>query len=142
MRKKALLKQKLNPFSPFQFFMWLFCAVFGMICFEFQVYGAEAERSLYSAKGRRDPFVQLVGTGAKASAGGLLSVESVEEVSIEGIVVDPNPKQSIVVVNGSVLKEGDEVGSVKVLKIQPDGASFSVNGIEAYKPLYQGEVKK
>ena len=142
MKTKVPFNQKLHLLSPFQYFMWLFCAAFGMICFEFQVYGAEAEGSLYSAKGKRDPFVQLVGTGAKASAGGLLSVESVEEISIEGIVVDTDPKQSIVVVNGSVLKEGDEVGSVKVLKIRPDGASFSVNGIEAFKPLYQEEVKK
>ena len=127
---------------PFQFFMWLFLVAFGMICLDFPVQAAVGEGSLYSAKGKRDPFVQLVGTGAKASVGGLLSVESVEEISIEGIVVDADPKQSIVVVNGSVLKEGDEVGSVKVLKIRPDGASFSVNGIEAFKALYQEDVKK
>lgn len=104
-------------------------------------FAAQGEGSLYSAKGKRDPFVQLVAVGSKPSSSGLLSVESVEEVTVEGIVADPSGKESIVVLNGSVLKEGDEVGSVKVLKIQPDGATFSVNGIEAYKALYQEDKK-
>jgi len=114
---------------------------FGIICLVFKVEAAENESSLYSAKGKRDPFVQLVATSTRLSASGLMSVESVEEITIEGIVLDPKHKDSIVVVNGSVLKEGEEVGNVKVLNIKADGATFSVNGIEAYKPLYQEEKK-
>ena len=71
------------------------------------------EQKLYNAKGKRDPFVQLVTSGTKVSAGGLLSVESLEEVTVEGIVVGADPKDSI-----------------------------AVNGIEGYKPLYQEETKK
>ena len=100
-----------------------------------------AEENLYTAKGKRDPFVQLVTTGARPSAGGLLSVESIEEITVEGIVYAGH-KDSIVVANGSVMKEGDEVGNVKVLEIKPDGAVFAVNGVESYKPLYQEETKK
>lgn len=99
-----------------------------------------AEESLYTAKGKRDPFVQLVTTGARPSAGGLLSVESAEEITVEGVVYAG--KESIVVANGSVMKAGEEVGNVKVLEIRPEGAVFSVNGVEAYKPLYQQEEKK
>ena len=100
-----------------------------------------AEESLYTAKGKRDPFVQLVTTGAHPSAGGLLSVESIEEITVEGIVYAGH-KDSIVVANGSVMKEGDEVGNVKVLEIKPEGALLSVNGVEAFRTLYQEEIKK
>jgi hypothetical protein len=134
--------RKLSSFKHFQFFLWLFCAVFGMISVPLDSGAADNEGSLYTARGKRDPFVQLVTAGAKASAGGLLSVENPEEISIEGLVVDADPKKSIVVVNGSVLKQGEEVGNVKVLEIKPEGAVFSVNGVDVYKPLYQEVNKK
>ena len=60
---------------------------------------------------------------------------------VEGIVHDTDPKNSIVVVNGTVLKEGQESGPVKVLKIELQRALFSVNGIEGYRSLYE-ESKK
>ena len=141
MKTKILINQKLQPLSRFQFFLWLFLAPFGIIQLLSQSY-AQEEGSLYAAKGKRDPFVQLVATGTKQTSGGLLGVESVEEIMVEGVVYSKRHKESIVVANGSVLKEGDEVGNVKVLQIKPEGAVFSVNGMEGYKPLYQEEVKK
>ncbi len=120
-------------------FLWLFVCAFGMIFCAQKLF---AENALYNAKGKRDPFVQLVASSSKSTAGGLLNVETMEEVMVEGVVMDTDPKNSIVVANGSVLKEGDEVGSVKVLKISADGALFSVNGIEEFKALYQGDTKK
>jgi hypothetical protein len=117
--------------------MWSFCLCFGIIFCE----SAQAEK-LYVAKGKRDPFVPLVNSGSKiGTAAGLAAVESVEEIVIEGLMFDSSPKNSVVVVNGSVLREGDEVGNVKLLKIRPDGAQFSVNGIESFKSLYQEESK-
>jgi len=40
------------------------------------------------------------------------------------------------------LKEGEEQGAVKVLKIESGGALFSVNGIEGFKAQYQSEQPK
>ena len=94
-----------------------------------------AEGSLYDAAGKRDPFVPLFSAGG-GEGGDLLSVNSVDELKVEGVVYDP-AQGSIVVVNGTVLKEGQEAGSVKVLRIEPKGAVFSVNGIEEFKPLYE-----
>jgi hypothetical protein len=139
MKTKILFNQKLPRFSLFRFFLWLFAGSFGIIHLFSQT--CSAEESLYTAKGKRDPFVQLVTTSARQAAGGLLSVESIEEITVEGIVYAGH-KDSIVVANGSVMKEGDEVGNVKVLQIKPEGAVFSVNGVDGYKPLYQEEVKK
>ena len=121
------------------YFLWILLFTFDTIITH-RVFAEETR--LYHAQGKRDAFVPLVALTMRQSASGLISVESVDEVQIEGVVMDANPRQSIVIANGSVLKEGEEVGSVKVLKIKPEGAVFSVNGIEAYKPLYQEEVKK
>ncbi len=125
-------------FKRFSIFLWILSTAFGMIASD----RCQAEeQKLYKAHGKRDPFVQLVAVGTKHSASGLLGVENVEEVQIEGIVIDQNPKASIAVLNGSVLKESDEVGNVKVLKIKPDGVLFSVGGVEGFKTLYQEEAK-
>ena len=95
------------------------------------------ETPLYTAKGQRDPFVQLLTSGTKQAVSGLAGVESLEDIRVEGIVADANPALSIVIVNGTVLKSGEESGVVKVLRISADGATFSVNGVEGFKPLYQ-----
>ncbi len=93
---------------------------------------------LYSAKGRRDPFVPLVTQTTRQVASGLLGVQGVDDVSIQGIIYDPK-NGSMVIVNDSLLKEGDEEGSVKVLRIDADGALFSINGVEGYKTQYASE---
>ena len=140
MKKRLPLNQKLEFVSLFQFFLWIFGLTFGMIFPSGDVF---AQEKLYDVKNKRDPFVPLVASsGSRALGGGLVGVESIEEIQIESIVHDVNPKNSIVIANGSVLKEGDEVGSVRVLKIDPGGALFSVNGLDEYKPLYQEETKK
>ena len=90
---------------------------------------------MYDAHSKRDPFVPLVTLSTKVSSG-LLGVESIDEIVVEGVVYDAN-KGSIVIANGSVLKEGEEFGNVKVVAIKPNGAVFSINGAQDFKPLYQ-----
>ena len=94
---------------------------------------------LYQARNKRDPFVPLVALISKTSIGGLGVVESIDDIRVEGVVVEADPRQSMVIANGSMLKAGEEVGSVKVLAVRGDGAEFSVNGVEGFKPLYQDE---
>lgn len=98
-----------------------------------------AAEDLYNSHGKRDPFMPLVSLTSRESPG-LLGVQNVEDLEMQGVVYDPK-KGSIVIVNGSVLKEGEESGSVKVLKIAPEGATFLVNGVEAFKPVYEEEKK-
>ena len=118
----------------FSMFLWILFFTFGTIIVDI---ARADERNLYQAQNKRDPFVPLVSLTMKAAASGLVGVESLEDVQVEGVVMDADPKKSVVVVNGSVMKLGDEVGSVKVLEIRPEGARFSVNGAEGYKRLYQ-----
>ena len=98
------------------------------------------EAGRYDAHNKRDPFAPLVTLTMKEAAG-LLAVESIDDISIEGVVYDPK-NGSIVIVNGSVLKEGEESGQVKVVKIKPNGVVFSVNGFEGFKPTYQDNSSK
>ena len=118
---------------------WIFYLTFGII-----IAGTSyASESLYTAKGRRDPFVPLITSSTKASvASGLMGVETLEEIVVEGIMNDLDPKKSVVILNGSVLHEGEEVGNVKVLKLQADGVVISVNGTEGFKPLYEEQKKR
>lgn len=100
---------------------------------------AAGERSLYDPHGKRDPFVPLVTLATKVSSS-LLGVENIDEITVEGVVYDPK-KGSVVIANGSVLKEGEEFGSVKVVSIKPNGAVFSINGVKDFKAMYQEEPK-
>lgn len=118
--------------------MWILLAAFGIImpCQR----GFAEEAVSYDSQTKRDPFVPLVSLNTKRSVGGLLGVESIEDIRVEGIALDADPGASVVVVNGSVLKAGDEVGGVKVISVRADGAEFSVNGIQGFKPLYRDEI--
>ncbi len=78
----------------------------------------------YEAKSRRDPFVPLVSErGVYASDA--YGISGIADIRLEGIVWD-NTKTSIAIVNGEIVEEGQEIGSVKVLKIERDAVVFEV----------------
>jgi len=80
----------------------------------------------YNAKSRRDPFIPLISeTGGYASDA--YEASAIEDIRLEGIVWD-DIKGSIAIINGEIAKEGDSMGSVKILKINKDGVVFDVNG--------------
>ncbi|MDP2911791.1 MAG: general secretion pathway protein GspB [Candidatus Omnitrophota bacterium] len=80
----------------------------------------------YNAKNKRDPFVPLI-----SESGGYASdayeASAVEDIRLEGIVWD-EVKGSIAIINGEIVKEGDALGSIKVLKINKDNVVFDVSG--------------
>ena len=114
-------------------FLWILLVAFDMICLDETVFSAGGAG--YDARGKRDPFVALVTLAAKTSSG-LMNVESLQDLAIEGIVYDAK-HGSMVVVNGTVMKDGETNGPVKVVKIKSDGAIFSINGIDGFKPTYE-----
>ena len=119
--------------------LWIFYISFAMISIADAAPASETA-SLYQAKGRRDPFVQLVSAGSVQRTGSLMAVEMPEDLIVEGIACDAE-KGCIVIANGTVMKQGESVGSVKALKIQNDGATFLVNEAEVFKTIYQEEEK-
>lgn len=136
-----LIKIELNfcknrPHLTKRLFFWILVSAFGIIG-SVQAVLAD-ETAAYDTHQRRDPFVPLV-TQSIREASGLAGIESADELKIEGVVCDP--KGSVVIVNGTVLKEGEEVGALKIVKIDPGGAHISINGSESYIPLYKEEDK-
>ena len=123
-----------NSPKQFRFFLWHLLLAFGIIFMSKP--SLAAEKSLYNAHGKRDPFIPLVTSTMKSSSSNLLGVDNIEDVVVEGVVYDAR-KGSIVIVNGTILREGEELGSVKVLKVQPNGARFLVNGVEGFREIYQ-----
>lgn len=79
----------------------------------------------YYSKGKRDPFVPLV-TGEVRTGLGLQAVEDVDDVRFEGIIYDPSGK-SMVVLNDEVLKEGDKMYNVEVVKINKSSVTIKVH---------------
>lgn len=88
------------------------------------VFGEESFK--YDAKEKRDPFVPLISKeGIYASDA--YGIRGVKDIRLEGIVWDEE-KGSIAIINGEIIKEGQEIGSVKVLRIEKDGVIFDVDG--------------
>ena len=98
----------------------IICCIVGSLAF------AEEALFKYNAKGKRDPFVPLI-----SESGGYASdayeASAVEDIRLEGIVWD-DVRGSIAIINGEIVKEGEVIGSIKVLKINKDSVIFDVGG--------------
>ena len=121
----------------FRFFLWNLSICFGMILVS--SVSSAAEKDLYNAHGRRDPFTPLVTSTTKSSSSNLLGVDSVEHIVVEGVVCDPQ-HGSLAIVNGTILKEGEELAGIKVLKVASSGVYFLINGAESFKQIYQEDA--
>lgn len=118
--------------------VWILCTAFGIMS---SLVFAETQETpggvVYDAHGKRDPFVALVSETTVVSEG-LATVESPSDVKIEGIIYDA-VNGSLVVINGTVLRQGEELNGVKLIEIKPDGVLVSVNGQEMFKEMHEEE---
>ncbi len=87
----------------------------------------------YDVGSKRDPFVPLV-TGVREVTQGLYGVETVDDLTLEGVVIDP-ANGSVAIVNGEIVREGEVRDNLKVIKIQSDGVLFEINEIQQFKAL-------
>lgn len=96
---------------------------------------AFAEVVVYES-GERDPFVSLLVAKREGGAAfdGFEFVEGIEDIRLEGVVVDPR-KGSYVVANGDVLAEGETRNFVRIAEIREDGVVFEINGKKYFKPF-------
>lgn len=83
---------------------------------------------IYSANDKRDPFVPLVSKDG-VYVSDVYGIRGIKDIRLEGIVWEKT-KGSIAIINGEIIKEGQEIGSLKVLKIERDAVIFDVNGDE------------
>ncbi|TRZ96165.1 hypothetical protein D4R78_01550 [bacterium] len=97
------------------------CAAVALILLALPLSLPAKELAGYDAKSRRDPFIPLV-----TSDGRLLNLETKADSSslnLEGIIYDSDDL-SYAVVNGEVVKVGDEVNGYDVLKIEKNKVIF------------------
>ncbi|MCX5701950.1 MAG: hypothetical protein NTW64_03080 [Candidatus Omnitrophica bacterium] len=105
----------------------IFLFLFSLLAFSFSLFSYAEQEFTYDAKGKRNPFIALV-----TNDGRLLKLEQEETQTepgllLEGIIYDKNGL-SYAIVNGSVVKIGDAVGSYQVLKIEPNKVIFIKEG--------------
>ncbi len=86
--------------------------------------GLMGKQHTYDRKGKRDPFISLVDSGI-TSAAGLEVVETIEDVKFEGVIFDPFG-ESMAMLNGEVVKEGDKAYNVEVVKIFKDAIIIKI----------------
>ncbi|OGX15698.1 MAG: hypothetical protein A2166_02915 [Omnitrophica WOR_2 bacterium RBG_13_41_10] len=102
-----------------------FALCFLLLSFNFYLLSYAQEDFVYDAKNKRDPFIPLV-----TSDGRLLKLEQQEGTQgllLEGIIYD-DKGISCAIVNGEVVRVGDEAGGFQVLKIQKDKVVFIKDG--------------
>ena len=80
---------------------------------------------IYQSKGRRDPFVPLVVT-TRAPVNGLQGVRLIEDIALEGIVWDEGGN-SIAVLNGVIVSEGQRVEDVEIVQIEQTSVTLLLN---------------
>jgi len=101
---------------------------FTLICSSIFSYAQTEASFIYESEGRRDPFIPLI-----TKEGKLLVtygvITSINDVVLEGILYDPEG-ESIVILNDLVLKENDQVGNIKVERIEKNRVILSCKGEE------------
>lgn len=88
----------------------------------------------YDDKDNRDPFIPLVGPGAIYQSRGGADIQTIHDVILEGIVYD-RKRGSIVVINGIVLKEGEQIGAAMIKKIEPKQVVLEIKEKQYEVPL-------
>jgi hypothetical protein len=88
----------------------------------------EEKEFTYDSKGKRDPFVSVIATRVENYAS-LENIENAEDLILEGIIWDPKG-ESVAILNGVILKEGDVVSTISILKIAPDKITLTINNRE------------
>ena len=85
---------------------------------------AFAQEFRYDSHGQRDPFLP-------PAQGTVETIKTREEIHLEGIVFDPN-QGSVAIVNGQMIKEGDSVAGLLLVKLEENKAVFERDG-EAFE---------
>lgn len=106
----------------------LLCAAFAYSQDALPVPDGEAPKG-YDSGGKRDPFLPLV-TGEKRPAKmGIELVETVEDVRLEGIIVDSGGL-SMAVINDTLMKEGETQYAVALKKVEKNAVLLTIHDTE------------
>lgn len=90
----------------------------------------------YESRGRRDPFVPLVGVAGVGTVGGLHGVSSIDDISFQGVVLSPDGKKAAII-NGEIFKEGDIIGRVQVVSVGENEVTLKIDERTHRLTLYE-----
>ncbi len=90
----------------------------------------------YEAYGRRDPFVPLIGVADASSASGARGILTIEDVSLQGLVMGPNGGRAVVI-NGELMQEGQQVERLLVESIGDNIVMIKIDEERFYLKLYE-----
>jgi hypothetical protein len=91
----------------------------------------------YDSKGKRDPFVPLIGQERVMSAN-LDAIVSPEDLKLEGIATVAGTKR-IAIINGQMVKDNDKFGVIKIKSILRDRVELSIEGSDYTLTLQENE---
>jgi len=112
----------------------LTCYAIFLTCLNLSSYAQE--EFIYKPEGMRDPFSPLVTPDGRLV--NLDAMKGATVLKIEGIIFGQKP-YSYAVVNGLVVKEGDELDDYQVLKIEKEKIIFIKDGKTLEAELKKGE---
>lgn len=98
------------------------------------------ETFTYSSRGKRDPFVPLIGHDKGASIR-LINVTSIEEVKLEGIAAGARGEKTAII-NGEIFRENSRAGEVEIKKITDKNITLLMSGRIYVITLQEGGDKK
>lgn len=81
----------------------------------------------YESRGKRDPFVPLIGQDKGDHSGGLEGITSIQDLLLEGIAIGSTGK-NVAILNGQMVKEKDKFGSLYIKKISKKAIELSIDG--------------
>jgi len=91
----------------------------------------------YDFKGKRDPFVPLIGQDRAISAS-LDTIVSPEDLKLEGIATVAGSKR-IAIINGQMVKDNDKFGALIIKSILRDRVELSIEGADYTLTLQESE---
>lgn len=107
--------------------LFVMAGIAGVVFLSFR--DGESQGHQYESHGKRDPFAPLIGHGKLTATVGLEDVASIAEVKLEGIATSAKGRTTAIL-NGELMKEGDTIGIVRVLRISKNSVTLLMGGKE------------
>jgi len=113
--------------------LYFWILIFGIV-FSTNIATYAQEEYIYDSRGRRDPFVPLLGVTSSAM-GSLDDVMGIDDVNLQGIASDSQGKKAAII-NGEMIREGQTIGRVTLKKILHEKIELMIDDEEYEINIY------
>jgi len=92
----------------------------------------------YDSRGKRDPFVPLVGATSSKSVHSIEDIISIEDVDLQGVASDSRGRTSAII-NGEMIKVGQTIGRLTLKSISSTKIHLSIDEVPYSISIYEEE---